>query len=108
METLRQFVRKQFGDELAAQQDHALVNPALPEESRVLMLSLSVADGGWAEKGVFNGKDDQRFKKLSELVEDCIIRTKNENQNGWWPTLECGGGQDKFINERKRFIDSLK
>ena len=47
-------------------------------------------------------------EKLSELVEDCIIRTKNENQNGWWPTLECGGGQDKFINERKRFIDSLK
>ena len=74
----------------------------------VLMLSLSTKDGGWADKSVFKSKLDPRFKKLSELVEDCIVRTKNENQNGWWPTLECGGGEDRYIKERKRFIDSLK
>ena len=108
MQTLRQYVRQNFDDKLADQPDHALVNPALPQESRVLMLSLSLDQGGWAEKGIFKSKDDPRFKKLSELVEDCIIRTKNENQNGWYPALECGGGEEKYINERKRFIDSLK
>lgn len=108
MQTLRQYVRQQLGDKLADQPDHALVNPTLPQESRVLMLSLSQADGGWAEKGIFKSKDDPRFRKLSKLIEDCIIRKKNENQNGWWPTLECGGGEQKFITERKRFIDSLK
>lgn len=108
MKTLRQYIRQEFGDKLADQPDHALVNPVLPEESRVLMLSLSVKDGGWSEKGNYKSKADPGFKKLSELIEDCIIRTKNENQNGWWPTLECGGGEEKFIRERKRYIDSLK
>ncbi|MCF7954366.1 MAG: discoidin domain-containing protein [Phycisphaerae bacterium] len=107
MQTLRQFVRQHLGDKLADQPDHALVNPALPEESRALMLSLSIEQGGWAEKGVYTSKEDPRFKKLSELVEDCIIRTKNENQNGWYPALECGGGEEKFIKERKRYIESL-
>ena len=108
---VRAYVLKYFGAEgkkLASQPGHALVNPVMPEESRVLMLSLSVADGGWAKKGIFKGKGDRRFKKLSELVEDCIIKVANENINGWYPTVECGGGENKFIKERKRFIKSLK
>ena len=51
---------------------------------------------------------EQIASALSKLVDDCIVRQKNENQNGWWPTQECGGGEDRFIRERKRFIESLK
>ena len=72
------------------------------------MLSLSTKAGGWNEKGGYASKQDAGFKELAKLIDVCIIRKKNENQNGWWPTLECGGGEDKFIRERKRFIDSLK
>ena len=47
MQELRGYVRELFGDSLAEQPDHALVNPAMPEESRLLMMSLSAEAGGW-------------------------------------------------------------
>lgn len=108
MQKLHEYIRQQFGDEIADQPDHALINPAMPQESRVLMLSLSVEAGGWNVAGGFKSKEDTNFKKLAKMIDDCIVRKKNENQNGWWPTLECGGGENKFIKERKRYIESLK
>ena len=48
-QALRAHIRQRFGDDLAEQPFAALVNVALPEESRILKAPLALAAGGWGQ-----------------------------------------------------------
>ncbi|MCX6998121.1 MAG: hypothetical protein NTV49_13820 [Kiritimatiellaeota bacterium] len=70
----------------------ALVNVGQPDESRILMAPLAVAAGGWGRLPAWHSKDDPNYKKMVELVAKCIVRNPNENDNGWQPKWNQGGG----------------
>ena len=108
MADLRVFIKQLFGDTIANQAERALINPAQPDESRILMMPLAVAAGGWGQIVAWQGKDDPGFKRMSELVAKCITRRPNENDNGWQPTLAQGGGQDWVIKDRETYLRRTK
>ncbi len=72
--TLREHVRGRFGPAVAEQPFAALVNVALPEESRILKAPLSTKAGGW---GLFPEKEwrdpaDPDCLRMRHLVEGSI------------------------------------
>jgi len=105
---LRAFVKELFGEELARQPERALVNPAQPEESRILMAPLAAEAGGWGQINGFSSKQDPKFKRMIELVDRCIVRRPNENVHGWQPVLECGGGVPWVIEARKNHLANVR
>jgi hypothetical protein len=108
MTELRAFIKQLFGDTLANQPERALINTAQPDESRILMLPLAAAAGGWGQLKAWPGKDDPNFKKMSGLVAKCILRRPNENDNGWQPTLAQGGGMDWVVKDRESYLHRIK
>lgn len=106
---LRAYARQLFGDKIAAQPERALVNPAQPDESRILMAPLSLAAGGWGQMpNGWKTKDDPGYKKMAELVNKCIVKNPNENDNGWEPAFNQGGGEDWIVKDRTDFLQRLK
>jgi len=97
-----------FGEELARQPERALVNPAQPEESRILMAPLAAEAGVWGQIEGFSSKQDPKFKRMVELVDRCIVRRPNENVHGWQPVLECGGGVPWVIEARKNHLANVR
>jgi hypothetical protein len=73
-QTLREHIRQRFGDELAGQPLAALVNVALPDESRILKAPLAIAAGGWGqiERGGWTSTDDRDYQKMRQLVQAAI------------------------------------
>ncbi|MCU0978044.1 MAG: hypothetical protein MUF25_02635, partial [Pirellulaceae bacterium] len=71
---LRAHVRQRFGDELAEQPFAALVNVALPDESRILKAPLALAAGGWGqiERGGWTSAGDPDYETLRRLVHAAI------------------------------------
>jgi hypothetical protein len=71
---LRGAIRQKFGDELAGQPFAALVNVALPEESRILKAPLALEAGGWGqiEKGGWKNMDEPEYQRMRELVEAAV------------------------------------
>ena len=71
---LREHVRRRFGDALARQPFAALVNVALPEESRILKAPLAISAGGWGqiEQGGWKSTDDPDYRKMHQLVQAAI------------------------------------
>jgi len=71
---LRSHIRQRFGDQLAEQPFAALVNVALPGESRILKSPLAIEAGGWGqiEKGGWMGNDEPAYRKMRQLVEAAI------------------------------------
>jgi hypothetical protein len=71
---LRQHIRKRFGDELAAQPFAALVNVALPSESRILKAPLALEAGGWGQikRGGFKSRNDPDYREMRLLVQAAI------------------------------------
>jgi len=71
---LREHVRRRFGDELAGQPFAALVNVALPAESRILKAPLALAAAGWGqiEHGGWKSAHDPDYRKMTRLVEAAI------------------------------------
>ena len=70
---LREAVKARFGEALAKQPYHALVNHANPAESRLLMAPLAKEAGGWGQ--IANGwtsKNDPDYKKFSDLIAATI------------------------------------
>jgi hypothetical protein len=102
MEELRAYAKTVVGETTAAQPERALVNPAQPDESRILLAPLALAAGGWGQIEVWPSRDDPGFRRMSELVERCIVRSPSENDQGWQPRLERGGGEDWVMQERER------
>jgi hypothetical protein len=70
---LREYVRELFGPEWAGQPFAALVNLALPLESRILKAPLGVEGGGWGQvKGGWKDTSDPRYRKMAERVQACL------------------------------------
>ncbi|MFA6563422.1 MAG: hypothetical protein WCV00_16060 [Verrucomicrobiia bacterium] len=71
---LREHVRAKFGTAFAEVPFAALVNVALPEESRVLKAPLPVADGGWGQISSNGWRDtnDPDYIAMRRLVEAAI------------------------------------
>jgi hypothetical protein len=71
---LRDQIRTVFGDKLAKQPFAALVNVAIPSESRILRAPLAVAAGGWGQigGGKWKSTDDPGYKRMYELVQKAI------------------------------------
>jgi hypothetical protein len=71
---LRDHIRGTFGEDLAQQPLAALVNVAIPSESRILKAPLTVSAGGWGqiEEGCWKTTDDPGYKKMYELVQNAI------------------------------------
>ena len=72
--SLRAYIRQRFGDQLAGQPLAALVNVALPGESRILKAPLALEAGGWGqiEQGGFTSSDGPDYRKMRRLVEATI------------------------------------
>ena len=70
---LREAVKARFGEALAKQPYHALVNHANPAESRLLMAPLAKEAGGWGQldKG-WTSKSDPEYKTFSDLIAATI------------------------------------
>jgi hypothetical protein len=71
---LREHIRQTFGDALAGQPFAALVNVALPDESRILKAPLARAAGGWGqvERGGWTSADEPDYRRMRQLVEASI------------------------------------
>ena len=73
---LRAYIRQRLGAKWAERPFAALVNVALPEESRILRAPLAVAAGGWGQVGGDDGgwlsTDDPAYTKMRRLVHASI------------------------------------
>jgi hydrazine synthase alpha subunit-like protein len=71
---LRAHVRQRFGDELAKQPFAALVNVALPGESRILKAPLARGADGWGqiEQGGWKSSDEPDYRQMRRLVRAAI------------------------------------
>ncbi|MBT3198679.1 MAG: hypothetical protein HN350_02085 [Phycisphaerales bacterium] len=108
MADLRAYAKELFGAKIAAQPDRALINTVQIDESRILAAPLAKSAGGWGQLTGYASKSDPKYKKMLALVDKCIIRAKNENTRGWQPTQTTGGGEKWVMEERAKFIESLK
>jgi hypothetical protein len=71
--TLRKAIARRFGPELARQPFAALVNAALPEESRILKAPLVVEAGGWGQIAHgWTGEKDADYREMARLVEGSL------------------------------------
>ncbi len=71
---LREHIRRSFGPQLAEQPFAALVNVALPEESRILQAPLAADAGGWGllpETGLSNTADP-RYVEMRALIQAAV------------------------------------
>ena len=71
---LRAHIRQRFGAELAGQPFAALVNVALPSESRILKAPLAIEAGGWGQikRGGWKSADEPDYRKMGRLVRAAI------------------------------------
>jgi hypothetical protein len=71
---LRAYIRQLFGDRMAAQPFAALVNVALPAESRILQSPLAVKAGGWGQiqQDGWQSTADPAYRKMRRLVQTAI------------------------------------
>ena len=73
---MRAAIRQRFGSLWAEQPFAALVNVAMPEESRILLAPLPVAAGGWgqvpASAGGWKSDRDPAYQQMRKLVQAAI------------------------------------
>ena len=88
---LREALARRFGDDIAKQPFHCLVNPANVAESRALMAPLALAGGGWGQwqQGAFNSKNDPEFTALQTLIEKSLQPMPWQDSMG-----TCNRGKD--------------
>ena len=87
---LREHIAQTFGEEWAVQPFAALVNVALPSESRILMAPLALDAGGWGQ--VTNGWEstaDAGYKKMAQAVEKCIQPLESSDRAGTCNQIPC-------------------
>jgi hypothetical protein len=71
---LRTYIKKLFGDKLAAQPIQTLVNVAQPNESRILKAPLPLTAGGWGQiANGYTSTKDAKYIAMLKLVMDCTI-----------------------------------
>lgn len=73
-QALRAQIRQRFGPEMAQQPFAALVNVALPEESRILRAPLATDAGGWGllPEKPWRDTTDPDYQRMRQLVEASI------------------------------------
>jgi hypothetical protein len=88
---LREHIRQSFGDELAGQPFAALVNVALPGESRILKAPLALEAGGWGqiEQGGWKSADEPEYRRMRRLVQAAIQPLSHHDIAG-----TCGRDED--------------
>jgi len=71
---LRAEIRRRFGEELAGQPFAALVNVALPGESRILKAPLAPEAGGWGqiEQGGWPSSNEPDYQRMQRLVKAAV------------------------------------
>ncbi|MGD0901012.1 MAG: hypothetical protein ABR915_24540, partial [Thermoguttaceae bacterium] len=71
---LREAIARRFGPELAGQSFAALVNVAMPGESRILKAPLAASAGGWGQipQAGWQSTDDPSYREVQRLVEASI------------------------------------
>ena len=81
---LREYVAGRFGEEVARLPYAALVNPAMPAESRILRAPLAEKAGGWGQitRGGFSSTGDPDYRKLLQLVEASIEKPQYQDIAG--------------------------
>ena len=86
---LRAAIEQRFGAELARQPLAALINIALPRESRILLTPLAVKAGGWGQltRGGWASTSDPSYRRMVKLVEGAIRPLSRTDIAG-----TCGSG----------------
>ncbi len=110
---LREHIQKTFGEELARQPFAALVNVALPAESRILKAPLAVEAAGWGQisNSGWSGTDDPGYRKMLSLVEGSIGPSKARDIRGTCGQTPCicgGCWVRQARQERGRKVESGK
>jgi hypothetical protein len=106
---VRAYAKELYGEKISRQPKTALVNAAQPDESRILLMGLPVTKGGWGQMStVFTSKDDPKYKKMAALLEASIVKSPNENTNGWEPTHKQGAAQDWVVKARADYLKKIK
>lgn len=93
-QALRQAVAARFGKEIAAQPFDTLVNVAAPERSRVLLMALPEAEGGWGKvkQGAFGGRADPEWQKFVQLVHASLKTLPEPRADGTCGLERCQCG----------------
>jgi len=107
MLAVKAYAKELFGARFAKDPDYALINPAQPDQSRILLAPLPLAKGGWGQLSGYASKDGAKFKKMVSLVDAAIVRLPNENTRGWNPSLDMGAADTWVLEDRKLFYKSL-
>lgn len=83
-QALREEIRRRFGPSLAGQPLAALVNMALPEESRILKAPLATDAGGWGllRDGGWRDTSDPEYLRMRRLVEAAIAPLPHRDISG--------------------------
>jgi len=93
VKALREHVAKAFGTKLANQPIEALVNVAMPSESRILKAPLAAGAGGWGQidvkKGGWKSTDDAGYRSMLKLVEGAIGTLQHKDINGTCGRDQC-------------------
>jgi len=90
---LRAAVARRFGTKMAGQPFAALVNLAMPSESRILKAPLAEKAGGWGQKfprGGWTNTNDLTYKHMVKLVEACVPQLARRDLAG-----TCGSPEGK-------------
>ncbi len=109
---LRAQIEKLFGPALAKQPFAALVNVALPSESRILKAPLAAAAGGWeqiAQNG-WKNKNDAGYRTMQQLVAAAIRPLEAHDVTGTCgrDACQCGVCWLRAVREsRKRSLNSV-
>ena len=80
---IRDLVRAELGEKIAAQPLEALVNVAFPDQSRILNMPLATSAGGWGQIDKWASKDAPGYKKMAALVAKSIPPFKRRDYNVW-------------------------
>ena len=103
--SLRDHIRRQFGDAMAEQPLAALVNVALPAESRILKAPLAAQAGGWGQTdGGWKDTSDPAYRKMLHLVEQSIppLATRDVVGTCNLDPCECGGCWVRVAREERK------
>lgn len=93
---LRTAVARRFGTKISGQPFAALVNLAMPSESRILKAPLAEKAGGWGHpfpRGAWTNTNDMAYKHMLNLVEACVPTLRRHDIAG-----TCGSPEGKGCN----------
>jgi len=106
---LRAHLRETFGAEIANQPIGALINQAMPSESRILKAPLALAAGGWGQiEPAWENTDDPGCVRMSQLVTECLGDVGNDVDGTCGrENCCCGSCWVRRAREASRLLRSL-